>query len=389
MAERADPETEEGESEEYRVTALELFFDLVFVFALTQVTSLVAQDLTGTGLLRGLAVLLAVWWSWVGFSWLTNSIPIEDDDRARLVMLIAMAAMLVLGLSIPNAFSGDGVLFGMTYLFVTLLFLLLYSVATRDMPEMNRAVRRLAPGVLLAPALIAIAGFFDAGVARASLWVVALAITFLAPIKAGTGGWQVKPAHFAERHGLIVIIALGESLVALGLAASSHGTTAVVVAAASLGVLVIGCLWWLYFDVVALVGEFRLTRLTGEERNALARDSYSYIHLLMIVGIVMLALGLKKVLTFANEAMSLAAAIALFGGVAVYLLGHVAFRWRNIRSVNVQRLVIAIVLVALIPVGTVTSAYVSLLVVATLTTGLVCYEAVRYRDQRQWIRSPH
>ena len=388
MADSEVPHTEEEVEEEYRVTSLELFFDLVFVFALTQVTALVAEDLTAIGMLRGLAVLMAVWWAWVGYAWLTNSVPIEDDDRARLVMFGAMTAMLVLALAIPHAFGDDGVLFGFSYLVVTGLFLVLYAVSTRSDPDMNRAVLRLAPGVLAAPVLVAIAGFFDAGPVRAALWVVALTVTFLAPIVSGNSGWRVRPTHFAERHGLIVIIALGESLVALGLAASGRVLTAQDILAASLGVLLLGCLWWLYFDVVSLAAERRLHEVTGEERNALARDSYSYIHLVMVVGIVMIALGLKKVLEYGSEPLSAIPAVTLFGGVAVYLLGHVAFRLRNLHTLNVQRLVVAVLLIALIPVGTVVSSYVSLAVVTAIATSLATYEAVKYSIRRQEIRHP-
>jgi low temperature requirement protein LtrA len=213
-------------------------------------------------------------------------------------------------------------------------------------------------------------------------------VTFLAPIVSGTSGWRVRPTHFAERHGLIVIIALGESLVALGLAASGRVLTAQDILAASLGVLLLGCLWWLYFDVVSLAAERRLHEVTGEERNALARDSYSYIHLVMVVGIVMIALGLKKVLEYGSEPLSAIPAVTLFGGVSVYLLGHVAFRLRNLHTWNVQRLVVAVLLFALIPVGTVVSSYISLAVVTSITTALATYEAVKYSSRRQEIRHP-
>ncbi len=388
MTDSEFPQSEEEVEEEYRVTSLELFFDLVFVFALTQVTNLVAEDLTAIGLLRGLAVLMAVWWAWAGYAWLTNSVPIEDDDRARLVMFGAMSAMLVLALAIPHAFGNDGLLFGFSYLIVTVLFLVLYAVSTRSDPDMNRAVLRLAPGVLFAPVLVAVAGFFDAGPVRAALWVVALAVTFLAPIVSGTSGWRVRPTHFAERHGLIVIIALGESLVALGLAASGKELAGPDILAATLGVLLLGCLWWLYFDVVSLAAERRLHEVTGQERNALARDSYSYIHLVMIVGIVMIALGLKKVLAYGSEPLSVIPAVTLFGGVSIYLIGHVAFRWRNLHTLNVQRLVVAILLAALIPVGTIVSSYISLAIITAMTAALATYEAVKYSSRRHEIRHP-
>lgn len=372
--------------EEYRVSPLELFFDLVFVFAITQVTALLATDLTGLGMLRGVAILLVVWWAWVGYAWLTNAVPVDDDIRSRVVVFAAMAAGLVMGLTIPKAFGDDGVIFGFAYLTVTLLFVVLYMVSTRDNPEMNRAVRRLAPGVMLAPVLIAIAGFFDAGAVRAVLWTIALAVTMLSPLISGTDGWHVRPAHFAERHGLIIIIALGESVVALGLTASDEPQTAAVVTASVLGMTVVAALWWLYFDVVALAAERRLTRARGAERNALARDSYSYLHALMILGIVFLALGLKKSLLDLGEPLKLIPSAALFGGVALYLLGHILFRLRNMGSVNRQRTFVAVLLVAAIPIGLTVPAFLSLIMLVTMLIGLIVYELSAYREARHQLR---
>ena len=277
-------------------------------------------------------------------------------------------------------------LFGFAYLTVTVLFVLLYAVATRDLPEMNRAVRRLAPGILLAPVLVAIAGFFDAGPVRAVLWTIALTVTLVAPLISGTEGWHVRPAHFAERHGLIIIIALGESIVALGLAASDEPHTASVVTASVLGVVVVAALWWLYFDVVALAAERRLTQATGAERNALARDSYSYLHALMILGIVFLALGLKKSLLDLGDPLKLIPSGALFGGVALYLLGHILFRLRNMGSINRQRTVVAVLLVVAIPIGVTVPAFVSLIMLVTLLVGLIVYELSAYREVRHQLR---
>ena len=372
--------------DEYSVTPLELFFDLVFVFAFTQVTALLAEDLTGTGMLRGVALLLVVWWAWVGYSWLTNSVPVDEDVRSRIVVFAAMAAGLVMGLAIPKAFGDDGVLFGFAYLTVTVLFILLYAVATRDRPEMNRAVLRMAPGMLAAPVLVAIAGFFEAGVVRAVLWTIAIILTTTAPLVSGTGGWHVRPKHFAERHGLIIIIALGESIVALGLSASEEPQTAAVVSASVFGMVVVAALWWLYFDVVALAAEKRLSMATGAERNAIARDSYSYLHALMILGIVFLALGLKKSLLDVAEPLKLIPSAALFGGVALYLVGHILFRLRNMRSLNTQRTVVAVLLVAAIPIGVTVPAYVSLTMLVTLLVLLIAYEGVKYREVRHHLR---
>ena len=372
--------------EEYSVTPLELFFDLVFVFAFTQVTASLAYDLTWAGMLRGVALLLVVWWAWVGYSWLTNAVPVDDDVRSRIVVFAAMSAGLVMGLAIPKAFSDDGVLFGLAYLTVTLLFILLYAVATRDRPEMNRAVLKMAPGVLAAPVLVAIAGFFDAGAVRAVLWTVAIILTTTAPLVSGTQGWHVRPGHFAERHGLIIIIALGESIVALGLAASEEPHTAPVLTASVLGMVVVAALWWLYFDVVALAAEKRLGMATGAERNAIARDSYSYLHALMILGIVFLALGLKKSLLEVAEPLKLIPSFALFGGVALYLVGHILFRLRNMGSLNVQRTVVAVLLVAAIPIGVAVPAYVSLTMLLVLLIALIGYELYAYQEARHHLR---
>jgi low temperature requirement protein LtrA len=385
-ADHAEHDHSPEPDEEYSVSPLELFFDLVFVFAFTQVTALLAYDLTWTGMLRGTALLLVVWWAWVGYSWLTNAVRVDDDVRARIVVFAAMAAGLVMGLAIPHAFDDDGVLFGFAYLTVTGLFILLYAVATRDRPEMNRAVLRLAPGVLAAPVLVAIAGFFEAGAARAALWTIALVVTLAAPLVSGTQGWQVRPAHFAERHGLIVIIALGESVVALGLSAAGESLTAAVVSAAVIGMVVVAALWWLYFDVMALAAEHRLGSVTGAERNALARDSYSYLHALLILGIVFLALGLKKSLLDVGDPLSLIPSFALFGGAALYLAGHVLVRLRNMRTLNVQRTVVAVLLLAAIPIGVTVPAYVSLTLLVTLLVALIAYEAVTFRQARHQIR---
>ena len=387
-----DPDSHDHErtvGEAHSVTPLELFFDLVFVFALTQVTALLAEDLTWVGMLRGFAVLAVVWWAWVGYSWLTNSIRIDDDLSSRLVMLMAMAAMLVVGLAAPGAFGEASIVFGIAYLIVRLLHVTLYAVATRSDPDVFAAVRRLAPGMVLGASLILIAGFVPAGPVRAVLWGVAIVVDFGAPLLTGTTGWKVDAGHFAERHGLIIIIALGESLVALGLGAMGEGFTPGVIAAVTLGVVIVSAMWWLYFDVVALVAERVLESLTGSARAAMARDSYSYIHFFMIWGIVLAALGLKKTLLDVGYPLKSIAAVALFGGLAMYLIAHVAFRWRNVGTVSVQRLVVAAILLAMIPVGTVVPALAALTIATALMVGLVVFEVIRYRSLRHEVRQHH
>jgi low temperature requirement protein LtrA len=301
-------------------------------------------------------------------------------------MFAVMAAMLVVGLAAPEAFGSAGIVFGAAYLVVRLLHIALYAVTTRGDPDVFHAVLRLGPGMVVSPLLILAAGFLDAGPVRAGLWIVALTVDYASPLVSGTAGWKMDAGHFAERHGLVVIIALGESLVALGLGASGQELSPGIVVAAGLGVVVVCAMWWLYFDVVAVAAERNLASLTGRAQAALARDAYSYLHLFLVFGVVLVALGLKKTLLHIDEPLDTVPAVALFGGFSVYLGAHIAFRWRNIRTVNEARLLTALLLIALIPVGLHVPALVSLALVAAAVVGLVAFEALRWGDARHQIR---
>jgi low temperature requirement protein LtrA len=197
---------------------------------------------------------------------------------------------------------------------------------------------------------------------------------------------MLVPGHFAERHGLILLIAIGESIVAIGAGASTH-IDAGVVTAAILGIAVAASLWWLYFDVVAVVATRNLARAAvGREQNSMARDSYSFLHLPMIAGIVLLALGMKKTLGHVDHHLKIEAATAMFGGMALYLVAHVAFRYRNLHTVNRQRLITAVILVALLPLVVEVEALVALAVMTALLVALISYEAIRFADTRDRIR---
>ena len=237
-------------AEERRVTSLEQSGHLVFVFAIAQVTGLLTDDTTWMGLLRGSAILAALWWAWVCYSWLTNAVRTEDATAARLVILSAMAAMLVASLAVPGAFGDDGVVFGAAYLAVRLLHVALYAIATGGEPDQQRAVLRLAPWLLAGPVLLVAAGFLN-GAPRAALWAGALALDFGGPFVRGVRGLRVHASHFVERYGLVIIIALGESIVAIGLGAAGLELGLGVLLAALLGVAVAAGLWWAYFDHVA------------------------------------------------------------------------------------------------------------------------------------------
>ncbi len=374
-------------SEERRVTPLELFFDLVFVFALTQVTAFLSDHLTWVGLVQGLALLTALWWAWVGYSWLTNNaVRAEEATPARLVVLAAMAAMLIASLAVPDAFGEAGILFGGAYFVVRLLHLALYAYTTGDSPEARRTVIGFAPGFLGGPMLLVAAGSLD-GQAQGVLWALALAIDYGVALLRGVSGFRVHAGHFVERHGLIIIIALGESIVAIGVGAAGLELGAGVVLAAVLGMVLAAGLWWAYFDYVALVAERRLIEARGQERATLARDSYSYLHLPMVAGIVLVALGIKQTLAHVGDPLGTIPAVALCGGVALYLLGHNAFRLRDVGSVSAPRLVVTILCCALIPVAVAVPSLITLATLAVLLCVLAAFETVRSREFRRELRA--
>jgi len=371
-----------------KVTSLELFFDLVFVFALTQVTALLAADPTALGLLRGTAVLAALWWAWVGYSWVGTVVDAEDG-ATRIVFLTAMAAMMIAAIAVPGAFGDDGVLFGISYLVVRVLQVALLIVSGRGDPGVARAARRLSPALLTASILILIAGFLPAGVPRGLCWTLALIIDIAGPLVTGTRGWKVSPGHFAERHGLIVIIALGEALVAIGAAVGVVKVAPLTVVGIVMGVALAAVLWWLYFDVVAPVATRRLERADRDTRAALARDSYSYLHFFFVLGIVLVALAFKKAIPALDSPLSGFAAMCLGVGLAIYLLAHVAFRLRNIGSVNRQRLLVALLYLAMIPLALNIPAWQTLVAVTVVAWLLVAYEVVVFREWRHTVRSAH
>jgi low temperature requirement protein LtrA len=367
-----------------RVTPLELFFDLVFVLAITQCTALMAAEPTWTGLGKGLLVLGVLWWSWVGYAWLTSVVD-PEEGAVRLAIFAAMAALLVAALCVPEAFGDSALLFACAYGVVRGGQIALFLVASRDDPPLRQSVVGLAGGTAIGVGLLVAASAFDGGV-QGGLWALALLLDMGEPYLFGSEGWKLVPGHFAERHGLIFIIALGESIVAIGVGAGAD-VGAGVVAAATLGIAVAAAVWWLYFDVVALVAERRLSRAAeGREQNTLARDSYSYLHFPMVAGVVLLALGLKKTLGGVDDTLDVVPATAALGGTAVYLLAHVAFRLRNLGTLNPQRLACAVLLVALLPVAVELPALATLGLLAGVLGVLVAYEAVRFSEARDRVR---
>jgi low temperature requirement protein LtrA len=362
----------ELDSEAKRVSPLELFFDLVFVFAITQVTALMAADPTWGGLGRGLLVLAAVWWGWAAYAWLTNEVD-PDLPGVRIATFAAMIAMLIASLALPEAFGDHALMFALAYLAIRVLHIALFAAGTEH-ATVREATRALAPPAIIVPTFLILAAFLDSP-AQELVWVAVVLADLTTGGIRGIGGFRLSPGHFVERHGLIVIIALGESIVAIGVGAEGADLDVGELAAAALGVIVAAALWWTYFDRIAPLAERTLEALpVGRERNVLARDSFSYLHLVMVAGIVLLALGVKKTLGHVEDPLKAVSAIGVAGGVALYLAAQVGFEARNGRGADPPRLLTAIVCAAVIPLATAIPALASLAVVAALCSALVVYE---------------
>jgi low temperature requirement protein LtrA len=386
QTEPMDREEQRHSGGEERVTPLELFFDLVFVLSFTQVTSSVVHHGDWAGLGEGILILAAVWWAWAAYGWLTNTID-PDQNVNRLCMFAAMGGMVVVSLSIPEAFGDRGLLFGCAYFFVRAMQLVLYVRNTRqEGDEYNfEAILKLAPGLLLGSALLIVAGVLDGG-ARTSVWILAILIDWSTPLLFGSEEFHLEPGHFAERYGLIVMIALGESVLATG-AEMNFKLNAAEVIAALLGITAVAALWWAYFDIVAIVAERRLIEAPPGEQAPLARDAYSYLHFPMIAGIVLLAVGLRETLAHVHEPLDTVPAIALCGGTALYLAGHIGFRLRILGTFSPHRALAALALLALIPLALSADSLAALAGVAVVLVLLITYEAVHFRAQRARVRA--
>jgi low temperature requirement protein LtrA len=380
-------------------TTLELFFDLVFVFALTQVTAYLADNLSGAGVVRAVLMLAVVWWCWVGYSWLSNVVK-ADEGAPRVAMFVAMLAMFLIALTIPEAFKdlpgglSGPVVFALGYLVLRTVHLVLFLMVSGNDAALRAQVLRFAPTMIGGTALLLVAAG-QSGTTQVLLWAAAVLADYGGTAVIGAKGWRLNSAkHFAERHGLIIIVALGESIVAIGVGVTHLPISWPIIVAATFGLAVSASLWWIYFDTAALLSEQALSRARGEHRVAMARSAYTYLHLPLIIGVVLVALGLKKVLEYVGdtEHHTLSDKLygvplwSMYGGAALYLLAHVAFAWRCYRHAKIQRLVVAVVLVALVPLMANTPALVSLAVLAVLLAGLNTFEMIRFAADRVEIR---
>ena len=373
---------------EQSVTPRELFFDLVFVFAFTQVTTLLTHDPTFAGIGRGVLVLGALWWPWTAYAWLTNTVDPEEEFVGA-ALLVVLIAMFLAALAVPGVFGDDGMLFGACFLVVVAMHLALYALAGRGDRGLFDAVLRLAPWTLLGASLILVAGFGFADGVRTWLWVAALACTYIGAGLSGSSGWRVFPSHLAERYGLVIIIALGEAFVAIGIGATGIGLGLGEIVAAILGLLIATSFWLAYFDFFSIRGARMLADLRGPDRVALARDLYAYAHLPMIVGIVLFAFAMKTIVRHVGDELDAVAAFALCGGSALYLLTYSAVRSRVDRRLALSRgrFAAALLILLVLPLATAVPALVSLALVTLVWLALHTYEFVWWREARAESRS--
>jgi low temperature requirement protein LtrA len=369
----------------HRVTPAELFFDLVFVYAITQVTALMAADPSALRLVGAAVVLALLWWCWCCFAWLGN--VVRADSGAMFAVLVAvMAVVLVVSLAVPEVYDDlpgglyAPLVFVLCYGAVRILHLVTYWISSPGDQALHATLRRTALLSVAPPFALLLVGSSLTGVAQVLVWLGAVAIDYFGIYLTGSSGWRVaSPGHFAERHGLIVIIALGESIVAIGVGVADLPISTPVLAATAAGVLVVAGLWRLYFRQISESAEHRLTELDGDDRTRLARDAYTFLHLPLVAGIVLTALGMKKVLHQVadsehydlSEPLHGVVAWALAGGVGIFLLAGAAILLRTggrrspVLLLGGLGCLCAGLVVVLIP------ALLALLLLATAVTGLV------------------
>ncbi len=381
------------------MTQLELFFDLVIVFAFTMVTALAADDPTAANLLRAGLVLALMWWLWIAYSWLGNVVK-ADEGITRVAMFVAMGGAFIAALTIPEAFSDmpggwfGPLVFAIAYLVVRLVHVGIFWVISAEDPQLRGQLLRWALGSITFGTTLLVIAAMTEGIVQIALWLAAIVGDMVWTWAAGTD-WRINSAkHFAERYGLIVIVALGESIVSIGIGVAGLPVSWPIVLGSMLGLAVSGLLWWLYFDVAAISIEHAFAHARGAHQIKIAQNSYTYGHFPMIAGVIALSLGLKKVLYYVGDSShhTLTDALygiplgALYGGPALFLLGVVAAKYYAVKSVSIGRVVTAVLLVVLAPLASQLPALASLALLCAVLAALVVFETVRYAAPRDEIR---
>ncbi|HEY6762100.1 MAG TPA: low temperature requirement protein A [Baekduia sp.] len=354
-----------SEAESPRVTTLELFFDLVFVFTITQLSTLLAHDLSWASLGHVALMLGLIFYMYGGYAWLTNALDMRGPAN-RALLLAGMCGYFVIALAIPRAFAGSGLTFGLGYLAVVAVHAWLFAHTTGGGAT---AIARLAPSNF-AGAALAVAGGAVGGTAQVVLWTAAVAVSWLIPrLLIGTLSFEVVPAHFVERHGLVVIVAIGESVVAIGIGAADLAVDFELVVVAVLGLLLSAALWWTYFGGDDERAVEALAAMAPGARGRAALDGFGYAHFALLLGIVCVAVGLKTATGHAYDALGSGPALALAGGVALFLAADAAFRRALRIGTGTARLLAAAVALATIPLGTEVAAVLQIAVLTLVVAG--------------------
>ena len=362
-----DPETRSGDR---AASTLELFFDLVYVYAITQVVGLLHDGHSLGTLAEGALIIWLLWWTWSIYTWTTNWTG-TDGTRTRLFLLATMGVTLLMALTIPTAFGDGSVWFGVTYFIVRLMASALYWFSSKRHPAQREAFMTFAPTAMLAAGLVLVGGFLDTPWLTVA-WIGAALLDLTAAAFAGRGTWAMASHHFAERNGLFIIVALGETIVGIGLSAVGVERDAVHIAAIAIGFTIAASLWWAYFHRAAVVLEEAIVHAVGKEPGRIARDAYSILHYPLVVGIIFYAVAAEEIVAHPDEPLEQFGRFAFSLGVSMALLAIAAAVFRVTRRVPTIRIGTA---VAIMAVGAVAgswdavafAAVVAVIVVASLT----------------------
>ena len=373
---------------EQKTTTLELFYDLVFVFAITQVSHYLLEHLTWEGAGQATLVLLVVWWSWNYTTWVTNELD-PEAIAVRLLLIGLMLASFLMAIAIPEAFGDRALLFAGAYVAIQVgrHTFLTFAAAGPGTIERARSARILV--WFLVAAVFWIAGGFAEGELRTFLWLIGLAIDYGGPLftfwvpgmkRVGMSAWEVETGHFAERFQLFVILALGESIVVTGATAAGEDLDAARLAAFSVAFLGTAAMWWLYFDYAAAIAQRRLE--LASNRTQMARDAYTYLHVVMVAGVIVSAVGDEVVIAHPHEALHGAELTVVWAGPAIYLLAQTLFRLRMAGTLSTKRLGGALACVVLGLLGGAFSALVLAILLVAILVAVIAAETVAGQRRR-------
>ena len=392
--EPAEATPDASETHEDKVTNFELFFDLVYVFTLTQITQYMVRVHSGIGVFRGILLLALAWFSWSAYAWLGNQAR-RDLGVVRAGMAFAMAGIFVMALCVPEAWNDRSgglyapVVLASSYLFVRCVHLIVYARIAHGDQALLRQIKRSWPSVICGGGLLVL-GAALGGSTQTELMAVAIAIDWGGfYLTSRWGDWRIHSAkYFTERHNLFIILAIGESLLAMGAATIGTNFDTPLLFAALIGIGTAFGLWWLYFDLITLAVEDRLHQTDSATRLKLAVDAFGYGHFPIVAGIVLSALGIEGVVAHAGDTKGLGAfsAWALSGGAALYLAGLVLFGWLTLRAWGTMRLVAVCLLLAWTGPATMLPPLAGAAGVAAILGGLAVFETHRYSVLRKAVR---